>query len=102
MSQFTADLSPAFTATIQAHFPQAGITYDRFHIIKLANEAVNEVRRQESHCTSQLPGTRYLWLKNRLTEQQQALREDLLSQRHLKTARAFRLKLAPYAAVLSR
>jgi transposase len=52
--------------------PEAEITFDKFHIIKLINEAVDQVRREEGSYTPLLKGTRYIFLKNEsnLTAQQ--------------------------------
>lgn len=43
----SADLSPAYTKAIEEWAPQARIVYDRFHVARLANNAVDEVRRQQ-------------------------------------------------------
>ena len=40
-------MSPAFIKGIEEEFPLSSIIFDKFHIIKLVNEAVNEVRRLE-------------------------------------------------------
>ena len=37
-------LSPSFIAGAADSFPDAQITFDRFHVVKLLNEAVNQVR----------------------------------------------------------
>src|SRR5208337_1822381 len=42
------DMGAAFEAGIKANFPNAEITFDKFHVIKLANEAVDQVRREEA------------------------------------------------------
>lgn len=39
-------------------------TFDKFHIMKIINEAVDEVRRQEQKERPELARTRYIWLKN--------------------------------------
>ena len=49
---------------MKANFPNAKITFDKFHVIKLVNEAVAEVRRGEAKHNDWIKGTRYLWLKN--------------------------------------
>ena len=51
-------------AGVKANFPNAKITFDKFHVIKLVNEAVDEVRRTEAKHNDWIKGTRYLWLKN--------------------------------------
>ena len=42
------DMGAAFAAGIKENFPNAEITFDKFHVIKLANEAVDQVRREEA------------------------------------------------------
>ena len=43
---------------------QAAIAFGRFHVIKLAGEAVDDVRRRESRSDPSLEGSRYIWLAN--------------------------------------
>nr|WP_325063390.1 transposase [Acidithiobacillus caldus] len=42
------DLSPAFQKGAAEHLPNAEITFDRFHLMKLVNEAVDDVRKRNS------------------------------------------------------
>jgi transposase len=94
VTEVSCDMSPAFIAGVEEHLPNAAITFDRFHVLKLLNEAVDEVRREEQRTEKGLKSTRYIWLKNlqALTlEQAQTLHG--LSQTRLKTARAYRMKL---------
>ena len=58
------DMGAAFIAGVKANFPNAKITFDKFHVIKLVNEAVDKVRRTEAKHNDWIKGTRYLWLKN--------------------------------------
>lgn len=89
------DMSPAFISGIESHLENAEITFDRFHIMKLVNEAVDKIRREESSESSLLKKTRYLWLKNSLSRSQEEKREELcLAKHNLKTARAWQMKLA--------
>ena len=44
----TMDMSASFIAAVQARIPQATICFDPFHVVKLANEAVQTVRRTEA------------------------------------------------------
>lgn len=94
IEQICCDMSPAYIAGIKAHLPHAEVTFDRFHIMKIMNEAVDQVRRQEAEETDLLKRTRYFWLKNpeNLTAAQ---REKMtsLSKHNLKTARAYQLRL---------
>ena len=41
------DMAPSYTAWCQEHLPDATIVYDHFHVIKLANEKLDLVRRNE-------------------------------------------------------
>lgn len=58
------DMSPAYRKGAREHLPEAEITFDRFHVIKLLNAAVDQVRRAEWKAARELTRTRYLWLKN--------------------------------------
>lgn len=93
----SCDMSPAFTKGVKEHLPDANITYDKFHIIKLINEAVDKVRRAEAVEAKILKGTRYIFLKNasNLTKKQTAtLEQCTLSNMNLKTVRAYNIKIA--------
>ncbi|MBF0192678.1 MAG: ISL3 family transposase [Magnetococcales bacterium] len=88
------DMSPAFISGVQEQFPNAEITFDRFHIMKVVNDAVDQVRREEVRTQPVLSKTRYIWLKNpgNLTAKQQATLATLKG-RNLKTARAYQIRL---------
>ena len=43
---------------------EAEITFDKFHAVKLVNDAVDKVRRAESKGRPELKRSRYLWLRN--------------------------------------
>jgi len=43
------DMSPAFIKGSKVSFPAAKITYDKFHVMKKINEAVDQVRREERY-----------------------------------------------------
>lgn len=90
------DMSPAFIAGIEQTFKKAEITFDRFHVTKVVNDAVDEVRRQEQKDHTELKNSRYVWLKNpeHLTVKQQGLLDSLnVKKLNLKTARAYQIKL---------
>ena len=92
----SCDMSPAFIKGVKENLPDAKITFDKFHIVKALNEAVDEVRRQEQKQCPQLRNTRYIFLKNpeNLTSKQSDLLEDLkLKDLNLKTMRAYQLRL---------
>ena len=64
IEQVCIDLSGAYRAGVARHLPQATVSFDAFHVIKLANEAVDAVRRQEIKTEPALRGTRWTWLKD--------------------------------------
>ena len=65
IKQVSCDMSPAFMKGVKENLPQAEITFDKFHIIKLINEAVDQVRREEARYRPELKGNRYVFLKMR-------------------------------------
>jgi transposase len=95
ITEVCIDMSPAFIKGVAENLPEAAVTFDKFHAVKIVNDAVDKVRRAEQKTQSLLRGTRYIWLRNPsgLTDHQ---RETLaaLPTRHLKTARAYQIRLA--------
>jgi transposase len=95
VQQFCCDMSPAFIKGIEENFPSASITFDKFHVMKIMNEAVDAVRREEQAINQVLRKTRFIWLKNpnNLTERQQ---KELgsLKDMNLKTVRAYNIKMS--------
>jgi len=89
-----ADMSPAFRKGIQECFPSARLTFDKFHVIKLVNEAIDKVRREEQKSVPSLKSSRYLWLYNPANLSETKLKRlTSLTQLNLKTAKAYRMKL---------
>ena len=88
------DMSPAFIKGVSDSLPNAAITFDKFHAVRIVNEAVDQVRRAEQKRQGLLRGTRYIWLRNpaNLSDRQRATLEHL-PKRHLKTARAYQIRL---------
>jgi len=95
VSEVCIDMSPAFIKGTADSLPAAAITFDRFHAVRIINDAVDQVRRTERRLNKLLAGTRYIWLRNpaNLSERQRAML-DSLPTRHLKTARAYQIRLA--------
>lgn len=58
------DMSGAFIKGVTENLTEAEITFDKFHIVKLVNDAVDKVRRAEVKSRPELKGTRYAWTKN--------------------------------------
>lgn len=89
------DMSKAYISGVQHHLPEAAITFDRFHLVQLANQAVDEVRRAEVRYEPELKRTRWIWLKDAGKQPLKPFSElYYLSRTRLKTARAWRLKEA--------
>jgi transposase len=87
------DMSKAYISGVSKHLSTAAITFDAFHVIQLANRAVEEVRRAESKHQPALKHSRWTWLKDkRKWTQRQISQAHDLTRRRLKTARAWRLK----------
>jgi transposase len=92
------DMHQPYVLATESALPQATIVFDKFHIAKLAGEAVDQVRRQEAKRLAaegdeRLKGTRYGWLRNPLdetTEQRRAF--EPLRRSKLQTARAWAIK----------
>jgi transposase len=82
---------------ITASLPNAQITFDKFHVVSLVNNAVEKVRGLERKDHPELIGSRYVWLKNpeNLTPSQQEKFDALdIANSHLITARAYQIRLA--------
>ncbi|MFC1529090.1 ISL3 family transposase [Gemmatimonadota bacterium] len=97
IEDFCLDMWPAYIKGIREHFPKSQMTFDKFHIQKMLNGAVDEVRRKEQKDNPDLKHTRYLWLTNpeKLRADERALLQTLTPRnRHLKTSRAYAIKQA--------
>src|SRR5262252_3651189 len=89
------DMSAAYIKGVEHNLTEAEITFDKFHAVKLVNDAVDQVRRAESRERPELKHSRYLWLKNeRRLSVEQITRLAELTRLNLKTARAYRIRLA--------
>lgn len=95
ITDVTCDMSMGFISKIQKVFSNARIIFDKFHVIKIVNEAVDAVRKKEVAEQPELKKSRYIWLKNKnnLKEKQ---KEKLVKmcKMNLQTAKAYRLKIA--------
>ena len=91
----TCDMSLGFRKGIKNNFQNSHVVIDKFHVIKHANEGVDEVRKMESKENGLLRRTKYIWLKNEssLTDKQREKKESLLKKR-LRTGRAYAMRVA--------
>jgi transposase len=95
VAEVCINMSPAFIVGTAQSLPNAQITFDKFHVVKLINEAVDAVRLAEQKSRSELKTSRYLWLKNpRNLSPRQRIQLDSLSTSNLTTGPAYRIRLA--------
>ena len=95
IAEVCIDMSAAFIKGVSETLPKAAITFDKFHAVKIINDAVDKVRREEVKIRPELKQSRYVWLKNatNLSSGQRETR-DSLARTNLKTARAYQIRLA--------
>ena len=94
------DMSAPFAKAIRENLPFADIVFDKFHLMKHLNDAVNAVRKSEhakllKRHDTRLSKTRFLWLKGfgHLSPEAQGLLKGLVSA-NLQTGKAWGLKEA--------
>ncbi len=95
ITDVSCDMSQAFIKGVRDNLPNAEITFDKFHILKLINEAVDKGRRAEAATNPLLKGTRYIFMKNEanLTVKQKQEKEALcISKQNLKSLRALNIR----------
>jgi transposase len=88
------DMSPAFIGGVTENFQHTRITFDRFHVKKLLNEALDKVRQLERKDNELLKGHKYTFLKTyeKLSgKKKQEL--DYLLFMYPKLGEAYRLKI---------
>lgn len=64
------DMAVAYWSTVLDHLPEAAVVFDRFHVVKLMNEKLDDLRRAlwreaEGLMKQTVKGTRYLLLMRR-------------------------------------
>ncbi len=91
----TSDMSPAFTTGIKRNFKNAINVYDKFHVMKAINEALDKVRKREASKNEILKNSKYLFLKNitNLNKEQEARLEELINSEYLETSIVYKYKL---------
>jgi len=92
IKQVCIDMSPAFISGCINHLSQAAITFDKFHVVKEVNAAMDDLRRIERSGNEMLKGHKYTFLKNKLTPKLQNER-DMLLQMYPKLGEGYRLML---------
>lgn len=93
ITDISMDMSKAFIKGARKTFPKAEMTFDRFHVINLLNQAVDKTRRAEQKFHPELKKTRYDWLSNeKNVKEANKERFESLRKSSLLTARAYHLK----------
>lgn len=88
------DMYPAFKGGAREYFPNAKIVYDRFHIVKMMNDAIDKVRRKEYQTNKDQGKTRFMWLKNpENLSNREVAKIQSIKDLDTKTAKAYRFKL---------
>jgi len=87
------DMSPSFISGVREYFPKAEIHFDRFHVVKLLNEAMDKVRQAERKEHDELKGHKYIFLKKRknLSDSKQKALSELITL-YPTLGEAYRLK----------
>ena len=63
VKEVCCDMSPAFIQGVEQNLVNARFTFDKFHAMKIANDAVDQVRREEQKQHSEPKHSPYRWLK---------------------------------------
>ncbi len=91
VKQVCIDMSPAFISGCIEHLPDASITFDKFHVMKEVNKAMDELRKLERVGNDMLKNHKYTFLKNKLKPKIQE-EKDLLLEMYPKLGEGYRLK----------
>ena len=93
ITDVSSDMSSAFLSGVAEHIPKAKVTLDRFHVMQLAGEAVDEVRKSVQKDKKIKLNIKYQLLKNRkrLSEEEASELDDILEENML-IASAYMLK----------
>lgn len=91
---FSMDMSVSYQAGQREYFAGAEVVFDRFHIKKGMNKALNLVRLEEVKTVESLKKSKYIWLKNeaKLTDNQADRLDEYLNDSTLNTTIAYRIK----------
>jgi len=65
IESISIDMSPAFIKGAREQFPNAQVTFDKFHVIAHASEAIDNTRRLEQKLDPAIKGLRWALLKDR-------------------------------------
>jgi transposase len=99
ITQVSMDMSVAYQAGVKENCRNARVVFDKFHVIKNGNEAVDKVRKAEIRRGGEgvweaLRGSLWLWRKNpeNLTDKERE-RMGKIKDKNLCTAKAYQMRL---------
>lgn len=78
VSQVCIDMSPAFISGCVKYLPEAKVTFDKFHVVKEVNKAMDELRRLERYGNELLKGHKYTFLATKVSLRTRTEREFLM------------------------
>ena len=90
------DMSKAFIKGIKEQLPNAVVTFDPFHVIKLMNDKLAKIRAEEARLfPAILKNSRYLFLKNpeNLSPEEEQRLDAIIASQNLKSTEAYLHKL---------
>lgn len=91
IEQVCIDMSPSYISGCSEYLPDSAITFDKFHVIKEVNKAMDELRKTEKKGNELLKGHKYTFLKSRLSPEIKEQR-DLFLEMYPKLGEGYRLK----------
>jgi transposase len=87
------DMSPAYQSGAQRFFPKAEIVFDHFHLMQMAGEALDKVRKQLTDEGAALKGSLWAIRGNEWTRsEEQCQQRSVLCNRYPKLGRAIGLR----------
>ena len=87
------DMSPAYQSGASRFFPQAQIVFDRFHLMQMAGQALDKVRKELASQGAELKGALWALRGNEWTRsQEQRQQRSALCNRYPKLGRALGLR----------
>lgn len=87
------DMSPAYQSGASQFFPQAQIVFDRFHLMQMAGQAADQVRKELARAGADLTGALWALRGNEWTRsQEQCQQRSALCNRYPKLGRAIGLR----------
>jgi len=90
IKQVCIDMSPAFISGCLTHLPDAQVTFDKFHVVKEINKAMDELRKLERKGNEMLKGHKYTFLSSKINSELKVKR-DLLMEMYPKLGEGYRL-----------